>query len=526
MSIDHNDDASGDNPVSPSIGDALTPEQRARRDRGEFKDMNDLVMAGYTRADLIGADGKLRLETAPESPADETERRDTRQAAAIEDPRPPFGSDEALALAFSERHKGDFRYIAKWGRWHRWTGSHWAEDATLDVVAKARTICREASAQCDNAKLGRTIAAARTVAGVVGLARADRHHAATIDQWDANDWLLATPGGTVELKTGKIRPAAHEDFLTRCCAVTPLPEATVESAPLWNEYLHQVTRGNGPLIDYLQRVAGYCLTGSTREHVLFFLYGSGRNGKATFVETLAGIAGDYAIAAPMDMFMASKMERHPTELAGLRGARLATATETESGHRWAESKIKMLTGGDRISARFMRQDFFNFDSRVKFLLSGNHRPHIRSLDAAMRSRFQIVPFNVFFTDEGRDKELRTKLRPEWPAILAWSIEGAQHWQRMGLAPPPAVRDATAGYFESEDLHSRWIEACCTLAPDAEATVADLFASWSQWCERVGERAGTMRSFSSALEARGFERCRIGHLRSRGYRAIRAVLPPD
>ena len=186
--------------------------------------------------------------------------------------------------------------------------------------------------------------------------------------------------------------------------------------PRWLQFLDEITGGNVELQQFLQRIAGYSLTGSTREHALFFAYGTGGNGKGVFLNTLSAILADYAAVAPMEAFIATQGERHPTDLAGLRGARLVTSQETEEGRRWAESKIKALTGGDPITARFMRQDFFTYPPTFKLVIAGNHKPALRGVDEAIRRRFHLVPVHR------HDRQTRTAIfpkscKPEWPGIL-------------------------------------------------------------------------------------------------------------
>jgi putative DNA primase/helicase len=272
------------------------------------------------------------------------------------DPRPPAFSDDALALRFCDRHEGDLRFVAAWGKWFRWDGARWRQDDTLYAYDLGRLVCREAAAECNgsgNAKAA--IASAKAVAAVERLARADRRTAATIDQWDRDPMLLNTPAGVVDLRTGDMRPHRAEDFMTKITAIAPGGEC-----PLFLAFLDRITRSDREIVAYLQRVFGYALTGLTREHALFFAYGTGANGESVLLSTVAGILGDYHRTAPIETFTAANGERHPTDLAGLRGARLVSATETEEGRRWAESRVKQLTGGDIISARFMRQDFFEF----------------------------------------------------------------------------------------------------------------------------------------------------------------------
>jgi putative DNA primase/helicase len=270
----------------------------------------------------------------------------------------------------------------------------------------------------------------------------------------------------------------------------------------------------------VRRVLGYGLTGLTREHALFFGHGTGANGKSVLLSTVAGIMGDYHRTAPIETFTASNGDRHPTDLAGLRGARLVTATETEQGRRWAESRIKVLTGGDTVSARFMRQDFFDYKPAFKLFIAGNHKPSLRSVDEAIRRRFHLIPFAVTIPPEERDGDLAEKFKAEWPGILAWMIEGAFEWKTEGLAPPRAVVDATAAYLEAEDSVAAWIDDRCERQPSAWERSSALFASWKQWAEASGEHAGSAKRFSQTLESRGFVSHRLA--RGAGFDGLRLL----
>ena len=234
------------------------------------------------------------------------------------------------------------------------------------------------------------------------------------------------PDAIMDLKTGRHRASSPGDYCTKQTTVSAGGEC-----PLWDAFLKRVTNDDAELAAFLQRICGYCLTGSTKEHALFFLHGTGANGKSVFIDTVAGILGDYHRTAPIETFTASPTDRHPTDIASLRGARLVTAVETEEGRRWDESKIKALTGGDMIAARFMRQDFFEYRPQFKLVIAGNHKPGLRSVDEAIRRRFHLIPFNVTIPEGERDLELAEKLRAEWPGILAWMIEGCLDWQRQG-----------------------------------------------------------------------------------------------
>ncbi|MEE9249656.1 MAG: phage/plasmid primase, P4 family [Alphaproteobacteria bacterium] len=433
---------------------------------------------------------------------------------ADKETKAPAFSEDAIALTFTELHGADLRYVSPWGKWLIWDGQRWAFDSTVAVFDLARAVCREEAARCKKKTDGQKIANAKTRAAIESLARADRRHAATIDQWDADPWLLNTPSGAVDLRTGDIRPHKREDYCTKVTAVSPGGDC-----PRWLEFLKRIADGDDELCDFLRRVVGYGLTGLTREHALFFAYGTGANGKSVFLNTMAGALGDYHTTAPMETFIASHTDRHPTELAGLRGARLVTATEVEEGRRWAEAKIKALTGGDPISARFMRQDFFEFVPQFKLLVAGNHKPQLRNVDEAIRRRLHLIPFTVTIPPDERDEQLSEKLKQEWPGILAWAIEGAAEWGMMGLRPPEVVRAATEEYLEAEDALVRWIEDCCNEGPHFAGITADLFRSWREWCETTGEYAGSRKRFGQSLESHGFEHARIGAIGSRGFRGI-------
>jgi putative DNA primase/helicase len=414
----------------------------------------------------------------------------------LDDSAPQF-SDEALALRFADQHAEHLRYVAAWGRWLQWDGKRWCFDDTLAALDLARKICRDAAEECEKENMAKTVASAKTIAAVVSLAKADRRLAATIEQWDADPWALNSAGGVIDLKTGNRRVHRPTDYMTRITAVSPN-----EDCPLWHSFLDRITAGNKELQSFLQRVAGYSLTGSTREHALFFLYGVGANGKSVFVSTVSGVLGDYQRTAPIETFTASHGDRHPTELAGLRGARLVTATETEEGRRWAEAKIKQLTGGDTVSARFMRQDFFEFTPQFKLMVAGNHKPGLRSVDEAIRRRFNLIPFTVTIPPAERDPDLSETLKAEWPGILRWMIEGCLEWQRMGLVPPEVVTVATAAYLEAEDAIAAWLDDCCSRDAQSWEPTCSLFASWTAWATRTGEHVGTLRRFAQALENRG------------------------
>ena len=309
---------------------------------------------------------------------------------------------------------------------------------------------------------------------------------------------------SVNLITGEHYAPRREDYCTKLAPVRFKADAT---CPLWHKFLDRVTNGDFELQDYLARVVGYWLTGHTHEHALFFLYGTGGNGKGVFIDTIAAMLGDYATTAPMGTFLSSRWDRHPTEIAGLYGVRVVIADEVEEGRHWNESRIKQLTGGGKVKARFMRQDFFEFTPQFKICVVGNNKPSLRSVDEAIRRRLHLIPFTVTITDEERDNHLKDKLKAEWSGILNWALAGGKAWREGGLRPPKAVLDATSDYLADEDNMASWISDRCHLELAASTRSSDLFRSFCEWCEAAKERPGTQKAFSQRLQSHGYHKKR-------------------
>lgn len=457
-------------------------------DKPDGWDAADAVAEGFDVSAFIASGARMSIKPALGQPSQEPS---------------VWATDDALALAFTARYAEDWRYCAAWGKWLVWDGRRWQADETLLVHHLIRAICREAALEADSHRLAAKLAASSTVGGVERLARTDRRHASTSEEWDADPWLLNTPGGVVDLRTGRLRPHERADRMTKLAAATPRGDC-----PRWQAFLVDVTGGDAELQAYLQRMVGYCLTGSTAAHALFFLYGTGANGKSVFVNTVATILGDYAATASMETFVETRHERHPTDLAGLRGARFVSAIETEQGRRWAESKVKAITGGDRIAARFMHKDFFTYTPQFKPVIVGNHKPAIRNIDEAMKRRLHLIPFTVTIPPDKRDGRLTEKLLAERDGILAWAVEGCLTWQREGLQPPASVMSATAEYFDEEDAIGDFLDEEAQRHPQARVAVADVFQRWQEWADRRGEYVGTSRWLAQQLANRGFERTRL------------------
>jgi len=342
----------------------------------------------------------------------------------------------------------------------------------------------------------------------------------TSEHWDRDPFRLGTPGGTVDLRTGILLGADPADKISRLTAVAP---AETVNCPLWVAFLHEATGNDHALIRFLQQFFGYCLTGSTQEHALLFIHGAGGNGKSVLLNTVSWIMGDYAKTAAMDAFVQTKGEKHSTDVAMLHGARLVAASEIAKGRSWNENLVKSLTGGDPITARFMRRDNFTFQPTFKLTVVGNHKPRLQSVNEAARRRFNIVPFDRMPANP--DPQLEQKLRAEGPGILRWLIDGCLDWQEDGLVRPQSVLAATEEYFADQDLFSQWIEDECDAEPcnrwKSEKS-GDLFAAWAAYAKRAGEDPGSKVAFADELKEREFVQDR-GHGGVRLYRGIRLKL---
>lgn len=424
-------------------------------------------------------------DAAPLDPADAAAR--AREIIG----EPPAISDDALALAFSTRHDGQLLYVPSLGTWLRWDGCRWKADDVLAVFNLARAVCREVSALEEGNKAVK-LASAATVAAVERLARSDPRHARRMEDFDDDPWSLNTPAGVVDLRNGTIRPHRRDDLVTKVTAVAP-----GGTCRRWVRFLLEITNGNRAMVRYLQRFIGYTLTGTTREHAFMFLRGPGGNGKSVLLNTIAAALGDYATTAMGDVVTMGRNEQHPTHLASLRGARMVLVTEVEEGKPWAEARLKALVAGDKITARVMRGDPFEFQPVGKWWIAGNHSPVLRNPDAAMRRRLHLVPLT--YRPAKPDPRLAEVLKAELPGILAWAIRGCLEWQHNGLQPPPVVTDASAEYFDEQDSIAAWFAERCEHMANRTTRSRHLFNDWKRWTSTRGEDAGTEKRFSEALQ---------------------------
>ena len=374
----------------------------------------------------------------------------------------PKMSELFLADEFIARHGRRWRYVKEWGAWYQFDNG-WRLDELGSIKAAVSDMLREAgdwqAAQALSAANRRKLCAHSTVTGVMSFIASHATISTPAAEWDRDPYLLGVADGYyVDLRTGVRDVAWPHLLISRRCAVLPEPG----EPSMWLAHLNMVLRGDQAAIGFLRRYLGYMLTGEIGEHALVFLYGQGRNGKGTVVETVIRILGDYGYAAPVNLLMESKQERHPVELAMLRGRRAVSCSEPPQGSRWDDGRIRSLTGGDTITARRMNQDLSSFSPTHKLILMGNHKPTLRSVDEAVRSRFNILDFSYTIPTDQRDPHFMEKLRAEWPQILNWMIGGCMEWLEGGLGKPLSMVESTREYLQDEDVMGSFLAECCEI----------------------------------------------------------------
>ena len=432
----------------------------------------------------------------------------------VEPARSEHRTDSGNARRLVALHGDKIRHVGAWGQWLTWDGRRWQRDtkSTVNELAKdvARQILREATnhdgdKRRDLIKWGLQSENASKIEAMVRMARSDPRVAIDPQQLDADPYLLNVGNGTINLRTGTRHAHNQRDLITKIAAVDHNVTAT---APQWLQFLDTVLP-DPEVRTFLQRYIGSCCTGDVSEHKLVFAFGIGANGKSTLLNAVAHILGDYAGQAAPDLLMRRRDEPHPTGLADLQGRRLVLATETAQNRHLDEALVKRLTGGDRIKARHMYADFFEFEPTHKFIVATNHRPEVEGTDHGIWRRIRLVPFDVVIDDADQDRDLEQKLVAEAPGILNWAIAGCEEWQSKGLTEPAAITNATAEYRAAMDVIGDFISDCCVLAGGVHAKAADLFKTYGQWCESMGETAVSQRAFGLKLRERGLTKTTSG-----------------
>jgi putative DNA primase/helicase len=298
-------------------------------------------------------------------------------------------------------------------------------------------------------------------------------------------------------------------MITKCANVEYNPEA---DCPAWKQFVREIMNYNADIITFLQAAAGWALTGDTSEQTMFILFGSGANGKSTFLNTIMYLLGDYAIATPTETFMKRNGDQNTNDIARLRGTRFVTTTEAEQGRRLSEPLIKQITGNDRMTARFLYGEFFNFVPTFKIFMATNHKPVIKGTDYGIWRRIKLIPFTTRIEEQQQDKHLEEKLRSEAAGILNWLLEGTVRWRREGLRTPAAILSATDEYRGEMDVIGNFLKECCIQSPGVSIRIRELFKAYQEWCDENNEHACSERFFSLRLKEMGYERTRTADAR--------------
>jgi putative DNA primase/helicase len=418
-------------------------------------------------------------------------------------------SDLGNADRFACQHGDKVGYCSGSKSWYVWDGRRWALDQN-DAVGRlgidtARSIALEAS-QNSNRDLLMWAARSQSARAIDDMLRvAQKLLQVSRAAFDSDPWLFNCANGTIELKTGLLRDHDPRDRNSKLARVEFLPGAT---CPGWLAFLERVMAGNKALVAYLQRAVGYSLTGLTLEQCLFVMLGSGANGKSTFLTVMRALMGDYEQQTPMDTLMIKPSSSASNDLARLDGARFVTAGEAELRQRLAEAKIKQITGGDPITARFLYREFATFVPKFKLWLATNELPRIEGTDNGIWRRIHVIPFSITIPPDEQDRTLADKLLAELPGILNWAIQGCLDWQRIGLKPPDEVTAATRDYRSDMDVLAQFLEDRCVLEEAAEVTAKDLFANYVDWCDENGHKPLAQNAFGQRLKARGLKQTRI------------------
>ena len=402
-------------------------------------------------------------------------------------------SEQWLALEFVTRHEHDLRFVAVWSKWYHFDGARWRRDDTMRAFSLAQSVCRDLASGAQHATTQMRVNSGATRAAVVALARENPALATVPEQWNADPWLLGTSGGVVDLRTGQLSPASPEHYISMATVVAPGGECA-----LWLRTLSQICDDDKDLVSFLKRWFGYCLTGLTREEKMMFFLGRGLNGKGTVIETILYVMGDYATPVAMTTLVKTRHHEHATEIAKLFKVRLAVASETEDGGRINAARIKLLTGGDALTGRYMRADYFDFTPTHKLVISGNRPLIVGRRDKAIERRWNTIKFDQVFEQNTR---LKAALRAEAGGILSWLIEGCLEWQRTGLKVPEKVQQATEAYLAEQDDIGQFIIHQCETDAGAETLQSELYWGWRQWCVANGIWAGSSPEFTNRLAAR-------------------------
>jgi putative DNA primase/helicase len=427
------------------------------------------------------------------------------RGAALVQKRPM--TDLGNAERIVDRYGDQLRYVEAWRQWFVWNGSRWVEDTTGEVHRLAQRVVRgiyNEARDADDADRAKAIAkwaaaseSKTRLDAAVALAARQNPIAISHESLDNDAWLLNSDNGTIDLRSGVLRPADQGDLITKTTGVEYPTDPGVDS-PVWDEFLTTIFAGDVELIRFVQRLLGAALVGEQIEHLLTIFHGSGANGKSVLIRAVLNALGEYGMIGTPNLLVESRGERHLTELCDLHKRRLVVVSETNNDAKLDEALVKKTTGGEPIRARRCHKDTFQFEASHMPIVVTNHKPVIRGEDDGIWRRLRLIPFSVTIPPDKQDKRLPDKLKREAPQILRWMVAGCMEWQRIGLAEPSSVLLATKKYQDDSDAIKQWMTDRCAIDPAAECKASLAFADYRIWCDSAGERAMTNRRFGERL----------------------------
>lgn len=438
-------------------------------------------------------------------------------------------TDLGNAERFIDRHGADVRHCRAFGRWLVWQGTHWEVDEqgqaeylaqqTVRSIWDEIPLAQSIDERSDLARHARWSESARAITSMLKLAESRPGVPIRPEQLDTDPWLLSVLNGTLDLRTGTLREHRRGDYITKCVQVEYDPEA---ACTRWEQFLGEIMQHDEERISFLRRAIGYTLTGDTRERCLFILHGVGRNGKSTLLQVLDELLGGYAVKTPVTTLLVKRGDSIPNDVARLKGARFVYASEADEGKRLAEATIKELTGREKVSARFMRAEWFDFIPEFKLWLGTNHKPVIQGTDKAIWDRIRLVPFEARFEGQAEDPDLRAKLQAELPGILAWAVRGCLEWQEQGLGMPAKIRAAINEYKAAMDAIGCFLREQFEWTDQDEDWIgsAELYSMYKTWCWGSEEEPLPMKSFVQRIKERGIRERRTS--KARGWCGLRLI----
>jgi putative DNA primase/helicase len=425
-------------------------------------------------------------------------------------------TDTTNAFRLFAEHGKDIRYNAPWKKWIVWNGKHWQMDDGYLIHDRGLRMIRNIYAELlqttdyrdrlDIEKYAIQSESARRRKAFVEAASWIPELNIKTDDLDKDPWLLNVENGTINLRSGSLREQRAEDLITKIANVRFDPLAP---CPVWRKFVMEIMNYNTDLIRFIQTAVGWAVTGDTSEQTMFILFGSGANGKSTFLNAIMNLLGDYAIATPTETFMRKSGEQITNDIARLRGTRFVTTTEAEQGKRLSEPLIKQITGNDRMTARFLYGEFFNFVPTFKIFMATNHKPVIKGTDYGIWRRIKLIPFTTTIEEEKQDKNLEQKLMEEGPGILNWILEGTVRWCNERLKTPPAIISATDEYRGEMDVIGNFIRERCVQGAGCTIRARELFKVYQGWCEENNEHACSERFLGLRLKELGITQKRMG-----------------